>query len=395
MARRGTNGGTRQTGKEADGGATVTSGRGGKVRYAVVGLGHIAQVAVLPAFAHAKGNSVLAALVSDDPVKLRALGKKYKVERRVDYAGYEGLMRSGEVDAVYIALPNTMHRRYTEIAARAGVHVLCEKPLAASARDCAAMVRACDEAGVLLMTAYRLHFEGANLKAAEVARSGELGEIVAFNSVFTMQVKDAKNIRLKDSMGGGPLHDIGIYCINAARSVMGDEPVEVYAWAESMDDPRFKEVPQTVAFMLRYPGHRLGTIVCSFGAAETGAYQVIGTKGDVRLDPAYGYSKPLTYTVTVKKRSRTRTVARKDQFAAELLYFSRCVKEGRRPEPSGREGWEDVRIIEALQKSIRLGRSVKLERMETGDRDPSIAQRMAKPPVKKVKVVRAQSPKEA
>src|SRR5688500_1404841 len=143
-----------------------------QVRYAVVGLGHIAQVAVLPAFGNARRNSRLAALVSGDPVKRDALSRKYEVAKTCGYEQYDELLRSGEIDAVYIALPNSLHCDYAVRAAQAGVHVLCEKPMAVAAEECERMARAARERGVRLMVAYRLHFERANLEAAEIARSG-------------------------------------------------------------------------------------------------------------------------------------------------------------------------------------------------------------------------------
>jgi glucose-fructose oxidoreductase len=189
--------------------------RGKKIRYAVVGLGYIAQNAVLPAFAHAR-NSELTALVSDNPTKLKKLSKKYCVPHTYSYEEYSECLESGEVDAVYIALPNHMHRAYTEAAARAGVHVLCEKPMAVTEEDCQAMIAAAEKNNIKLMIAYRLHFEEANLRAVELVQSGKLGEPRVFDSVFTMQVKPG-NVRLQKEKGGGTLYDIGIYCINAAR----------------------------------------------------------------------------------------------------------------------------------------------------------------------------------
>src|SRR5687767_11475033 len=141
-----------------------------KLRYAVVGLGYISQVAVLPAFAHSAKNSELAALVSDDPVKLKKLSKKYEVELTYSYDDYDECLE--EVDAVYIALPNNMHREYTVRAARAGVHVLCEKPMAITEKECEAMIRESAVNRVKLMIAYRLHFEEANMKAVEILKSG-------------------------------------------------------------------------------------------------------------------------------------------------------------------------------------------------------------------------------
>ena len=145
------------------------------VRYAVVGLGWIAQSAVLPAFEHARKNSRLAAFVSGSPRKLEQLGRRYGVDQRFSYEQYDECLRSGEVDAVYIALPNHMHHEYAVRAAEAGVHVLCEKPLAVSEAGCGEMIRAARENSVLLMTAYRLHFERTNLEAAEQVRSGKIG----------------------------------------------------------------------------------------------------------------------------------------------------------------------------------------------------------------------------
>jgi predicted dehydrogenase len=186
------------------------------VRYAVVGLGHIAQVAVLPAFAHARRNSVLTALVSDDPAKLEALGRKHRVKGTYSYEDYEQCL--AEVDAVFITLPNSMHAEYTVRAARRGVHVLCEKPMAVRVGECKRMIRACDVAGVKLMIAYRLHFEPLNLAAVVAARRGQLGALKYFTSAFSMRVREG-NIRTEPALGGGTLYDIGVYCINAARNL--------------------------------------------------------------------------------------------------------------------------------------------------------------------------------
>src|SRR5436190_2091876 len=188
------------------------------IRYAVVGCGHIAQVAVLPAFGNARRNSKLAAIVSGDPVKREELRKKYDVPKAVAYEQYDELLKSGDIDAVYIALPNTMHAEYAERAARAGLHVLCEKPMAVTEAQCEVMARMAHENKVKLMVAYRLHFERANLEAMEIARSGRIGEPRLFTSTFTMSVVP-DNIRVRRDMGGGVLYDIGIYCINAARSL--------------------------------------------------------------------------------------------------------------------------------------------------------------------------------
>lgn len=361
-----------------------------KVRYAVVGLGHIAQVAVLPAFKNARKNSELTALVSDDATKLKELGRRYGVKHLYSYEEYGECLRGGEVDAVYIALPNHLHRDYTVRAARAGVHVLCEKPLAVTAHECEQMIRAAEENQVKLMTAYRLHFDPANLRAAEVVNSGKIGEPRVFNSVFTQQVVGG-NIRLLDETGGGTLYDIGIYCLNAARYLLRAEPTEVFAVTASADQKRFAEVEEMAGVVMKFPGDRLASFTCSFGAESVKSYQIVGTKGDLRVAPAYGYTDELKHHLTVNGKTRERAFPPGDQFAAELLYFSGCVLNDKEPEPSGVEGLIDVRIIEALYRSARAGRPVKLDKFER-KRRPTARQEIRRPPVRKPKLVKTESP---
>src|SRR5256885_1830541 len=202
----------------------------GAIGYAVVGLGHIAQTAVLPAFVNAR-NARLAALVSDDKKKREKLSRKYGAPA-YSYDEYDECLRRDDVDAVYIALPNTMHAEYTVRAAELGAHVLCEKPMATSEADCRRMMSACEEAGVKLMIAYRLHLQPANLEAVRVVKSGKIGEPRFFSSDFSYQV-NAGNIRTQRETGGGPILDIRIYCVNAARHLVRNEPGEDSGYATS------------------------------------------------------------------------------------------------------------------------------------------------------------------
>jgi predicted dehydrogenase len=361
-----------------------------KIRYAVVGLGHIAQIAVLPAFAHASENSELTALVSSDATKLRALGRRYGVSSLYTYDQYDELLGSGTIDAVYIALPNHQHMDFGVRAAKHGVHVLCEKPLALTERECFAMIRAAQQNGVKLMTAYRLHFEQANLEAIETLREGKIGEPRLFNSVFCMDVREG-DIRLRRETGGGTLYDIGIYCINAARYLFRDEPIEVLAMSASGDQTRFSEVEEMAGGILRFPGDRLATFICSFGTADVARYQVVGTKGDLALDPAYEYAMELKRHLKIGARKAEKTYAKRDQFAPELLYFSECVQKNRQPEPSGWEGLADVRIISALYRSAKSGRAVSIQPVERMTR-PTVRQEIRRPAVKKPKLVKTTSP---
>jgi glucose-fructose oxidoreductase len=358
------------------------------VRYAVIGLGHISQVAALPAFAHARRNSELVALVSGDAAKRRKLGQRYRVPSYA-YEDCAELFSRGEVDAVYIGLPNHLHCAYTLLAARAGVHVLCEKPMALTALECREMIQEAEDHGVKLMVAYRLHFEGANLEALAIARSGKVGEPRIFQSTFTMQVKP-DNVRVRRETGGGPLYDIGIYCLQAARQLFGCDPLEAFAMSASSDDPRFREVDEMTSVVLRFPEARLAAFTTSFGAADVSAYQLIGTKGDLRVDPAYEYQSALAHRLTLGGRSRTRRFAKRDQFAPELLHFSDCILRGREPEPSGMEGLVDVAVIEALLRSAQTGRVVELPAFPR-ERQPTLRQARRLPPVRKPKLVRAES----
>jgi predicted dehydrogenase len=382
---------TSSSGKRRTKRASTSSAR--KIRYAVIGLGHIAQAAVLPAFKHAQKNSKLAALVSGTPNKLKALGRRYGVKHLYSYDDADELFTSGEIDAVYIALPNHLHKEYTLKAAKAGLHVLCEKPMAVTARDCEAMMRATQAANVKLMIAYRLHFERINLEAAQAARSGQLGDMRFFSSDFSMQVKPG-NIRLQRIEGGGPLHDIGVYCINAARYCFADEPVKVMATATRSNDPRFGEADETVVATMRFKDERIASFSCSFGAADRSIYTVVGTKGSVSVEPAYEYAEGLAYEMKRGERTKRKQLSKSDQFAPELVYFSNCILNNREPTASGKEGLADVRIVEAMQRSIKSGRWITVNAQTASRRPakrPSLRQEMRKPAIsREPKMVEAQ-----
>ena len=323
-----------------------------------MGLGWIAQEDVLPAFAKTE-NSQLVALFSDDPVKRQELGNQYGVTT-YSYEEYDNCLKSGEIDAVYIALPNHLHCDYTLRAANAGVHVLCEKPMAVSEQECEQMTRACLEKNVKLMIAYRLHFDKANMRAVEIVNSGEIGEPRIFNSVFTQQVVEG-NVRLEPiSNGGGTVYDMGVYCINAVRYLFRDEPTEVFAFSAQNGEKRFEEIDEMTSVTMRFKGDRLATFTSSFGAAPVSTFVVVGTKGDLRMDSAYSFKGELKQQITVNEETEEQSFPAGDQFAAEILYFSDCVLTSKDPEPSGEEGLADIRIVRAIYQSAQTGQPVQL-----------------------------------
>jgi predicted dehydrogenase len=361
------------------------------VRFAVVGLGHIAQVAVLPAFANAE-NAELAGLVSDDPEKLSVLSERYDVSRTASLENFETLLKDAAIDAVYIALPDSLHREYTVRAARVGAHVLCEKPMAPTVRECEAMIRAAERARVKLMIAYRLHFEEANLSSIEIARSGRLGELRLFNSLHT-QLVEPENQRLQSETSRGPMYDMGVYGINAARYLFHEEPHAVSCIHFRGNDPRFSEVPESSCAVLEFSEGKAAVVTASFGVTDVSTFRLCGTRGDLRLDPAFSYARDLEQTITIDGDSEKTTFPRRDQFAAELIYFSDCILQDKTPEPSGVEGLADVRILEALDRSAKGGKIVEVKRTAKKAR-PSMSQNIERPPVEEPDLVNAESPKE-
>jgi predicted dehydrogenase len=330
-----------------------------KVRYAVVGLGHISQVAVLPAFEHTQ-NSELCALVSGDEAKRNHLAQQYGVGVSGSYEELERVLQESRADAVYLATPNTQHRAQTERAARAGVHVLCEKPMAETVEDCQAMIRGCTAAGVLLMIAYRLHFDEASLDSVSIVRSGQLGIPRLFTSLLTQQVKSG-DIRTRRELAGGALYDLGVYPINAARHLFGAEPVAAIA-VSSGGDQRFDGVDATSCATLIFEDDRLAQFSVSLAASAVSSYRLIGEKGDLLLEPAYAYKEPLKHVLSIGDNSVERRFIHKDQFAAEISSFSRAILGSGEVGPTGDEGLADVRVVEALSESMRSGRRVDLPR---------------------------------
>jgi glucose-fructose oxidoreductase len=363
-------------------------GDGQPLRFAVVGLGYFAQAKVLPAFAHAPGCE-LTAIVSGDAHKRRLLQRRYRVPHALDYRELDGFLASHAVDAVYLTVPNHRHCALTVQAARGGAHVLCEKPMALDVAECERMIDACADANVKLMIAYRLHFEEANLRAIELVESRTLGEPRLFRSSFSYQLKPG-NVRSRP--GSGPLYDLGVYCINAARYVLREEPCEVLAFAERRaDDPRFAEVPEAVSALLRFPDGKLAAFQCSFGCAASSSWEVYGELGRLVLEPAFEYDQPLAWQLEVGARRSRRRFRVRDQVAPELIYFARCVREGEEPEPSGREGLADVQVIEAIQASIEGGRAVRIAPFEKRRR-PTLDQLLTRPASENPALIGAEEP---
>jgi predicted dehydrogenase len=332
-----------------------------RIGYAVVGLGGIAQRAVLPAFQHSK-KAKLVALVSGDKNKARRLARKFRANASYTYNEFDLCLDQPEVQAVYVASPNGCHAEQTLRAAAAGKHVLCEKPMANDIEQCQAMVEACSAHNVRLMVAYRKYFEPASRALKKLVDDGKLGRLKIMHSAFTIYLPLGREEGWRFSpqlAGGGALPDLGIYCINTARWIASTEVSAVTARSWTVDPSRFSEaIDENMAFQLAFPGGLLLQATASFGAAQASFFQVHGELGWAALNPAFAYDEERRLFGKVNGRWFHRVFPTMDEFAHELDAFADCIQTGRDPEPSGLEGLRDVAVVEAIYQAAREHREV-------------------------------------
>ena len=328
--------------------------------WAIVGLGALALEQILPAFAVAKRSSPVA-LVSGHPDKAKKVAKQYDINPQslYTYDSFDSMKDNDDIDIVYIVLPNSMHAEYTIRALEAGKHVLCEKPMAVTSREAQKMVDAAKSADRKLMIAYRLRYEPFNQKMIELARAKEFGEIRMITADNGQDIK-APNIRLSKTLGGGPLGDVGIYCLNAVRYITGEEPIEVQAMmTQPSKDPRFAEVPDRVTFQLKFASGILANCFAGFSMGTERRYQVYCEKGSFGLDPAFSYSGLEAFT-SDKDGKKKLHIEAANHFASEMDHFSECVLNDTEPTTGGEEGLKDMQIIEKINESIESGKRVTL-----------------------------------
>ena len=323
-----------------------------KIRYGFVALGDIAQEAMLPAVEHT-GNSAIAALVTDDPVKAGRLAERYSVQHTYSYEQFREMLASGNIDAVYIATPNWRHAEFVLPALAAGIHVLVEKPLEIDTARCQQILDAQRAAKAKLMVAYRLHFEPATVAAIERVRNGELGQVHLFTSTFAQMV-DPANHRAKTE-AAGPVLDMGPYPVNAVRNLFGAEPTEVSAFGSRHANSGLGDFDDTVTVMLRFSEGRLAQFVVSYYGNAIDTYTVSGSKGSLQVQPGYTYGKSLEHFLTIGEKKDNITYKNTDHFGGEMKYFSDCILHEIDPEPDAEEGLADVRVLEAIQRSLKTG----------------------------------------
>ena len=346
------------------------------VRYAIVGVGDIAQEDMMPGVHHT-GNSVITALVTSDPKKAKELGEKYEVEATFTYEEFPQALASGTFDAIYLATPNWRHAEFIIPALQAGIHVLTEKPMEVSTAKCQEILDAAEAASAKLMVAYRLHFEPGTLSTIDVVRSGELGEVHTFASTFA-QPLDPANHRAHAGDLAGPVLDMGPYPVNAARYIFGDEPTEIVSAVgtrhpETGFDQTFDD---TVAVTLRFPNGRLAQFNLSYHGGPVNSFTAVGPKGSVTLDPCYMFGQPIEQTVTIGQDKSKKSFKNTDHFGGEMKYFSECILQGTDPEPDGEEGFADVRVLEGILAALKSGGPVPLPPFTHTRRIDTQAQKM-------------------
>ncbi|WP_266364398.1 Gfo/Idh/MocA family protein [Tellurirhabdus rosea] len=344
-----------------------------RVGYTIVGLGHLSLDELLPAFGESK-KSKLVALVSGSPEKMRKVAQQYgvKPENCYSYENFDRLRDNPAVQVVYIVLPNSMHAEYTIRAAQAGKHVLCEKPMANSSQECQAMIDACRRADRKLMIAYRIQYEPNNRMLRQMVREKKYGEVKFIEAVNNQNSANPQHWRhIKALAGGGALPDIGLYCLNTIRFLLGEEPTEVFGYQYSTPgDARFREVEELMSWQMKFPSGIHASCATHYGVHESRRYRVHADRGWMGLDPAFPYEgirMEVAWAEGKVEHKDQPNLGQKNQFATEMDHFSECVKENKPPFTPGEEGLQDQRIMEAIYQSAREGRPVKLPEVKKRD----------------------------
>jgi predicted dehydrogenase len=333
-----------------------------QIGFALVGLGNLAINQLMPAFAQCR-LAKLVGFVSGRPEKAAQLAQLNGVDPKniYSYDNYDRIADNPAIDVIYVVLPNSMHAEYTIRALKAGKHVLCEKPMANTPQDCEQMIAAAKTATRKLMVGYRVRYEPYNQALIAYARdTADAGPTRLILADAGFNIGDPKQWRLRRQMaGGGSLMDIGIYALNAARYLSGEEPVAVNAVMHSTpNDPRFAEVEENIMFQLRFPGGILANCGSSYGGGVN-RHRVVKPRGAAELEPASSYTG-LRMRVWRGGAIEERVLPQRNHFALEMDHLAECILNDTAPLTAGEEGLKDMRIITAIYEAARTGRTVAL-----------------------------------
>jgi predicted dehydrogenase len=309
----------------------------------------------------------VAALVSGEPEKARVVAAQYGVPEKnlYDYGNFDTLRNNPDVDIVYIVLPNALHAEFTVRGAQAGKHVLCEKPMATSVADAQRMVDACAQAGKRLMIAYRCQYLPEYRALIDIARNRTYGPVRLIEANNGQNnANDGQWRLIKALSGGGSLPDVGLYCLNAARFITGEEPVEITArTTQPTDDPRFREVEDICTFTLRFPSGVLATCGSGYSYHENRFLRLLATEATVGLDPAFSYDN-LAMQILRRDGMSTALEQRRwsprNQFALEMDAFAEAIRTNQVPLTPGEEGLQDMKVMAAIYQAAAGGGVVKM-----------------------------------
>ncbi|MDA7680357.1 Gfo/Idh/MocA family oxidoreductase [bacterium] len=329
-----------------------------KLGFALVGLGGLATNQIAPAIAKTK-HCRLTGVVSGTPSKIDRWQKQYGIPAKncYSYGNYDQIADNPDIDIIYVVLPNSMHPEYTIRAAGLGKHVLCEKPMANSAKDCQAMIDACRKADRKLAIGYRCQFEPHHRRCIELAREETFGKLKMIEAGFGFRIGNPDQWRLKhEYAGGGALMDVGIYALQACRYLAGEEPIEINATETKTDPVKFREVDESITWTMKFKNGVNSYCSTSYAFNGINRFNAYGDKGSFGLNPGFSYGgitgktsngDPITFPAI-------------DQFAAEMDDFAQCVLNDRQSKVSGEAGLRDLQAIEAIYESIRTGKTVRL-----------------------------------
>lgn len=323
-------------------------------RFAAVGLGTISDI-FMRACAQSSKCRVTGLVSGHVAMKAPKYQSMYKIPdvSVYDYETFDQIAHNPNIDAVYIGLPNSMHAEYTIRAAKAGKHVLCEKPMAISSAECQTMIDACKRANVKLMIAYRVHYDPIWLRVKELARSGAIGEIQGFQGGFYANFKTGQWRLDRKFSGGGSLMDLGVYPLNATRWIAEEEPVSFSGQISTkIPGDRFASVEESVEFSMKMPSGVLASAGSSYGVLGDNYLTIFGTEGNIRVSPAYGYQGVRFMALTKSgPLDETSQGVMPYQFTLEADHLADCIRNNIEPHSAGEEGLKDLLAIEEIYKA--------------------------------------------
>jgi len=329
-----------------------------KIGFALAGLGSLSTHQIAPALQKTKFCK-LTGLVTGHPAKASRWKAQYNIPDKniYNYDNMETMADNPDIDVVYVVTPNGLHAEHTIKAAKAGKHVLCEKPMEVSPEKCQQMIDACKAANRLLAIGYRLHFEPNNLECVRLAREKVFGNLNLIQAEYGFRIGDPTQWRLNRALsGGGPLMDVGIYALQATRYVTGEEPVLVSAVQTNNDPVKFKDIEESIAWELKFPGGAIASCNTTYNFNGFDRLRAFADKGWFELAPAFGYGG----IQGRRSNGKWPVFPPMDQFAAEMDDFAQCILNNQSTKVPGEEGLRDLKIMMAIYEAAKTGKAVNL-----------------------------------